>query len=107
MDNELENIPNFVISCCRLHNICQISGDDFIDNDDILPDLLANEQRMRERRQVNGQVNIAGNEQYEQILRNISISKGQTSEHNILARRVECVGGGWGGGGGGGIKNIS
>ena len=61
LGNELENIPNIVISCCVLHNICQISGDDFIDNDDILPDLLANEQRMRERRQVNGQVSIAGN----------------------------------------------
>ena len=35
LDHELNNIPNVIISCCVLHNICQITGEQFQDDNDI------------------------------------------------------------------------
>ena len=47
LDDNIENLPDVIISCCVLHNICQMKGDSYIDNDDVLEHTL---QRERERR---------------------------------------------------------
>ena len=47
LDHNIENLSDVIISCCVLHNICQMKGDSYIDNDDVLEHTL---QRERERR---------------------------------------------------------
>ena len=47
LDHNIENLLDVIISCCVLHNICQMKGDSYIDNDDVLEHTL---QRERERR---------------------------------------------------------
>ena len=47
LDHSMENLSDVIISCCVLHNICQMKGDSYIDNDDVLEHTL---QRERERR---------------------------------------------------------
>ena len=47
LDHNIENLSDVIISCCVLHNICQIKVDSYIDNDDVLKHIL---QRERERR---------------------------------------------------------
>ena len=44
----IENLRDVIISCCVLHNICQMKGDSYIDNDDVLEHTL---QLERERTQ--------------------------------------------------------
>ena len=39
-----------------LHNICQIARDDYVDHDNILETLIAQEQRTRAQRRQNGGV---------------------------------------------------
>ena len=33
LDHEIENISNVIIKCFILHNICQLSRDEYVDND--------------------------------------------------------------------------
>ena len=47
LDHRMENLSNVIISCCVLHNICQMKGDSYINNDNVLEHTL---QRERERR---------------------------------------------------------
>ena len=35
LDHNIERLSNVIISCCVLHNICQMKGDSYINNDDI------------------------------------------------------------------------
>ena len=47
IDHNIENLSDVIKSCCVLHNICQMIGDSYIDNYDVLEHTL---QRERERR---------------------------------------------------------
>ena len=40
LDNELENITTAIISCCVLHNICQMTGEELLD-EEILDQIIA------------------------------------------------------------------
>ena len=54
LDHIIENLSDVIISCCVLHNICQIKGDSYIGNDDVLEHTLQPErQRRTQRRSVN------------------------------------------------------
>ena len=52
LDHNIENLLDVIISCCVLHNICQMKGDSYIDNDDVLEHTLQRE-REKEGRNVN------------------------------------------------------
>ena len=47
MDVDLDNIVKTIITCCVLHNICQKWGDLYIDDDEVLENVLINERLMR------------------------------------------------------------
>ena len=47
MDVDLDNIVKTIITCCVLHNICQKRGDLYIDDDQVLENVLINEHLMR------------------------------------------------------------
>ena len=47
IDHNIEDLSDVIKSCCVLHNICQMIGDSYIDNYDVLEHTL---QRERERR---------------------------------------------------------
>ena len=50
LDHNIENLPDVIISCCVLHNICQMKGDSYIDNDDVLEHTLQREWERTQRR---------------------------------------------------------
>ena len=47
LDN-LENIPDIILACCVFHNITQLKGDSYIDYDDVIPQLLQDQRRVRD-----------------------------------------------------------
>ena len=47
LDNYLENINQVVITCFVLHNICEVSGDAYIDDDGLLDYLIRQERDHR------------------------------------------------------------
>ena len=52
LDNRIENVTAVVITCCVLHNICQMRKDEYIDKDGMLHKILRKERaRRRNRRQ--------------------------------------------------------
>ena len=51
LDHNIENIPDVIISCCVLHNMCQMKGDSYIDNDDVLEHTLQREWDKAQRRE--------------------------------------------------------
>ena len=53
LDNQIENVSSIVITCCVLHNICQMNKDEYIDNDGILEEVLRQEREARQRRRQN------------------------------------------------------
>ena len=48
LDNNLENIPDIILACCVLHNITQLKGDNYIDYDDVIPQVLQDQRRARD-----------------------------------------------------------
>ena len=60
LDNRIENISAVIITCCTLHNICQINNDKYIDNDEVLEGILRQERASRRRRRQNFEVNPDG-----------------------------------------------
>ena len=40
LDNRIENVTAVVITCCVLHNICQMRKDEYIDKDGMLDEIL-------------------------------------------------------------------
>ena len=56
MDIGLQNTAKTIITCCVLHNICHLRGDFYIDDDNVLDQVLPNERLMR-RAQANSNVN--------------------------------------------------
>ena len=60
LDNEIENILRVVITCCLLHNICQMNKVEYIDDDGILEDLWRQEPEAGQRRGQNHYRNRSG-----------------------------------------------
>ena len=50
LDNDLESVSSIIITCCVLHNICQQNHDNYIDDDDVLENVLEQERRERRNR---------------------------------------------------------
>ena len=58
LDSEIENIPETIITCAVLHNICQINNEEYIDDDGVLENILRFEREARQRRIQHGNVHI-------------------------------------------------
>ena len=63
LDNRFENIPEVILACCILHNLCQQAGEEF-DDEEILRRVMAIDREYLETRQ---QENIARNIAAERI----------------------------------------
>ena len=50
LDNDLESVSSIIITRCVLHNICQQNHDNYIDDDDVLENVLEQERRERRNR---------------------------------------------------------
>ena len=59
MDIGLEYTVKTIIICCVLHNICQLRGDFYIDDDNVLDQVLRNERLMRRAQPTNNNVNCS------------------------------------------------
>ena len=57
MDIGLENTVKTIITCCVLLNICQLRGDLYIGDDNVLDQILRNERLMRRAQPANSNVN--------------------------------------------------
>ena len=53
LDNRIENVSAVVITCCVLHNICQMNKYDYVDQDGMLDEILVCERERRGRRRQN------------------------------------------------------
>ena len=53
LDNQIENVSSVVITCCVLHNICQMNKDEYINDDGILEEVLRQKREARQRRRQN------------------------------------------------------
>ena len=51
LDHNIENLSDVIISCCVLHNIWQMKGDSYIDNDDVLEYTLRERESKTQRRE--------------------------------------------------------
>ena len=51
LDHNIENLPNVIISCSVLHNIFQMKGDSYTDNDDVWEHTLQWERERTQRRE--------------------------------------------------------
>ena len=51
LDHNIENLPDVIISCCVLHNICQMKGGSYIVNEDVLEHTLQLECERTQRRE--------------------------------------------------------
>ena len=50
LDHNIENLSDVIISCCVLRNTCQMKGDSYINNDDVLEHTLHRERERRTQR---------------------------------------------------------
>ena len=50
LDNDLESVSSIIITCCVLHNICQQNHDNYMDDDDVLENVLEQERKERRNR---------------------------------------------------------
>ncbi|XP_066934341.1 uncharacterized protein [Clytia hemisphaerica] len=61
LDNEIENVSDVILSCFILHNICQISQEQYLDEDNFLDRLIQQERvAHRNRLRQNNEVNPLG-----------------------------------------------
>ena len=68
MDIGLEYSVKTIIICCVLHNICQLRGDFYIDDDNVLDQVLRNERLMRRAQPANNNVNCPNTNALRDIL---------------------------------------
>ena len=58
LDSIKQNIPEIIITCCVLHNLCQQNNDNYYDDDNILQEVLRQEgEHRRKQGQIMRQVN--------------------------------------------------
>ena len=50
LDNRIKNVIAVAITCCILHNICQMRKDEYIDKDGMLDEILRKERASRRNR---------------------------------------------------------
>ena len=62
LDHEIENISNVIITCFILHNICQVSRDEYVDNDGLLGNIIQQEREARLRRRQNHDADLQAND---------------------------------------------
>ena len=53
LDHEIENINNVIIACFILHNICQISTEEYVGNNGLLENIIQQQREARLRRRQN------------------------------------------------------
>ena len=54
LDLQITNVSDTIIACCVLHNFCQLQNDEYIDDDEVLQELIRKEREAnRARRQSN------------------------------------------------------
>ena len=46
----MENLSDVIMGCCVFHNICQMKGDSYINNEDVLEHTLQREGERRTQR---------------------------------------------------------
>ena len=61
LDHSIKNLSDVIISCCVLHNICQMKGDSYIDNDDVLEHTLKRERERRTQRREEREFHASAN----------------------------------------------
>ena len=44
LDNRIKNVTAVIMTCCILHNICQMRKDEYIDKDGMLDEILRKER---------------------------------------------------------------
>ena len=50
LDNDLESVSSIIITCCVLHSIFQQNHNNYINDDDVLENVLEQERRERRNR---------------------------------------------------------
>ena len=40
LDSKIENASNLIMTCVVLHNMCQLNGDEYLDEDEVLKQVL-------------------------------------------------------------------
>ena len=54
LDSQITNVSDTIIACCVLHDFCQLQNDEYIDDDEVLQELICKEREAnRARRQTN------------------------------------------------------
>ena len=61
LNAELDNISVIVVICVVFHNLSQMNGDNCLDQDDILQNILRLERELHQRRQGNERANSLAN----------------------------------------------
>ena len=61
LDNNIKSLSDVIISCCVLHNIYEVTGDSYIDNDDVLEHTLTREQERRTQRREEREFHASAN----------------------------------------------
>ena len=72
LDNNLENIPDIILACCVLHNITQLKGDNYIDYDDVIPQVLQDQRRARDTGHIHNKVSLESERLREVLIRYIT-----------------------------------
>ena len=50
LDSEIENVSNGIITCVALRNMCQLNRDEYLDEDEVLEQVLRQERKAKQRR---------------------------------------------------------
>ena len=54
LDNRIKNVTAVIMTCCILHNICQMRKDEYIDKDGMLDEILRKARRRNWRQEHDG-----------------------------------------------------
>ena len=61
LDHNIDKLSDVIISCCVLHNICQMKGDSWINNDDVLEHTLLQDRERRTQRKEESEIHASDN----------------------------------------------
>ena len=91
LDNNLENIPDIILACCVLHNITQLKGDNYIDYDDVIPQVLQDQRRARDMGHIHNEVCLESERLREVLTRYISAGMHEKTDILFLLDKVMKV----------------